>query len=57
MPLQGANPTPSFGGFGLSHREMEFIQGLRWSLEDVSRIYGVPMPLLSDLQKATLILS
>ncbi len=38
---------------GLSHREMEFIQGLRWSLEDVSRAYGVPLPLLSDLQKAT----
>ena len=38
---------------GFSQREMEFIQGLRWSLEDVSRIYGVPMPLLSDLQRAT----
>ena len=23
---------------GFSHREMEFIQGLRWNLEDVSRI-------------------
>ena len=32
---------------------MEFIQALRWSLEDVSRVYGVPMPLLSDLQRAT----
>ena len=38
---------------GFSQREMEFIQGLRWSLEDVSRVYGVPMPLLSDLQRAT----
>ena len=38
---------------GFNHREMEFIQGLRWSLEDVSRVYGVPMPLLSDLQRAT----
>ena len=38
---------------GLNHREMEFIQSLRWSLEDVSRTYGVPMPLLSDLQRAT----
>ena len=26
---------------------------MRWNLEDVSRIYGVPMPLLSDLQRAT----
>ena len=38
---------------GLSHREIEFIQGLRWSLEDVSRVYGVPMPLMSDFQRAT----
>ena len=38
---------------GFNQREMEFIQGLRWSLEDVSRVYGVPMPLLSDLQRAT----
>ena len=41
--------TPS----GFSHREMEFMLGLRWSLEEVSRVYGVPMPLLSDLQRAT----
>ena len=38
---------------GLSQREMEFIQGLRWSLEEVSRTYGVPKPLLSDLERAT----
>ena len=38
---------------GFSHREMEFIQGLRWSLEEVSRAYGVPKPLLSDLERAT----
>ena len=37
---------------GFSHRDMEYIQGLRWSLEDVSRAYGVPMPMLSDLQRA-----
>ena len=29
------------------------IQGLRWSLEEVSRAYGVPKPLLSDLERAT----
>ncbi len=39
--------------FGFSHRDMEFLQGLRWSLEDVSRTYGVPLPLLSDYQQAT----
>ena len=38
---------------GFSHRDMEFIQGLRWSLEEVSRVYGVPKPLLSDLERAT----
>ena len=38
---------------GFTHREMEYVQGLRWGLEDVSRTYGVPMPLLSDLQRAT----
>ena len=38
---------------GISHREMDFIQGLRWSLEEVSRAYGVPKPLLSDLERAT----
>ena len=38
---------------GFSHRDMEFLQGLRWSLEDVSRTYGVPLPLLSDYQQAT----
>ena len=32
---------------------MDFIQGLRWSLEEVSRAYGVPKPLLSDLERAT----
>ena len=38
---------------GFNHREMEFLQGLRWSLEDISRTYGVPLPLLSDYQQAT----
>ena len=38
---------------GLSHRDMDFIQGLRWSLEEVSRSYGVPKPLLSDYERAT----
>ena len=38
---------------GFTQREMEFVQGLRWSLEDVSRAYGVPLPLLSDYQQAT----
>lgn len=53
-------PKPTAASFvrdiktlGISHREMDFIQGLRWSLEEVSRTYGVPKPLLSDLERAT----
>lgn len=37
-----------------SQREMEFTEGLRWSIKDASRIYGVPETLLSELQFATL---
>ena len=56
-----ANPNrPAIASFirdiktlGFTHRDMEFIQGLRWSLEDVSRVFGVPKPLLSDLERAT----
>ncbi len=38
---------------GFSQRDMDFIQGLRWSLEEVSRAFGVPKPLLSDFERAT----
>jgi HK97 family phage portal protein len=38
---------------GFSQRDMDFIQGLRWSLEEVSRAYGVPKPLLGDFERAT----
>ncbi len=38
---------------GVSHKDMDFIQGLRWSLEEVSRAFGVPKPLLADLERAT----
>ena len=37
----------------LSHRDIDFIQGLRWSLEEVSRAYGVPKLLLGDFERAT----
>ena len=37
----------------LSARDMEFNASLRWSLEDVCRIYGVPKTLLHDLERAT----
>ena len=48
-----ANYISDIKTLGLTHREMDFIQGLRWSLEEVSRAYGVPKPLLSDLERAT----
>ena len=32
---------------------MEHVQSLRWSLEDVSRAYGVPKPILGDLEHGT----
>jgi len=36
-----------------SLREMEYIQSLRWSLEDVARVYGVPKPILGDIERIT----
>ena len=33
---------------------MEWLAGLRWSLEGVARVYGVPLPLLEDFSHATL---
>ena len=38
---------------GLSHRDLDFMQGLRWSLEEISRTYGVPKLLLGDFERAT----
>ena len=48
-----ANFVKDIRTLGMSHRDMDFIRGLRWSLEEVSRAYGVPKPLLSDLERAT----
>lgn len=39
---------------GLNPRDMEWSAGLRWSLEGVARVYGVPLPLLEDFSRATL---
>ena len=38
---------------GFSPKEMEYIQSLRWSLEEVSRVYGVPQIMLNDLTNST----
>lgn len=37
-----------------SQREMEFIEGLKWSVEDAARVYGVPEAMLGRLENATL---
>ena len=38
---------------GFSPRDMEYVSTLRWSLEDVARVYGVPRPMLGDIERAT----
>lgn len=38
---------------GLTNRDMEFMAALRWSLEDVARVYSIPKPMLGDLERAT----
>ena len=48
-----ANFIKDIKTLGVSHKDMDFIQGLRWSLEEVSRAFGVPKPLLGDLERAT----
>ena len=38
---------------GINHRDMEWLAGMRWSLEGVARVYGIPLPLLEDFSHAT----
>ena len=38
---------------GFSPKDMEYLQSLRWSLEDVARVYGVTRPMLGDLERST----
>ena len=38
---------------GFSPRDMEYVQSLRWSLEDVARVYGVPKAMLGDIERIT----
>ncbi len=45
----GMKPT----NLGFSPREMEYVESLRWSLEDVGRAYGVPTAMLGDMERAT----
>ena len=41
------------GNLGFNPRDMEYIQSLRWSLEDVARVYGVPKPMIGDIERIT----
>ena len=38
---------------GFSPRDMEYLNTLRWTVEDVARAFNVPKPLLHDLERAT----
>lgn len=38
---------------GFSPRDMEYIQSLRWSLEDIARVFGVPKVMIGDLEHTT----
>ena len=38
---------------GFSQRDMEHIQTLRWTLEDVARVYQIPKIMLGDLERST----
>lgn len=38
---------------GFSPRDMEYIQSLRWSLEDAARVYGVPKAMLGEVERLT----
>ena len=41
------------GNLGFSPKDMEYLQTMRWSLEDVARVYGVPKPMMGDLERST----
>ena len=39
---------------GMTHRDMEFVAALEWSVEEVARAFGVPKVFLSEFEDATL---
>ena len=58
-PDQAHKPIVLSGGIdmkrlGSNHSEMEFIAALQWSVEEVSRAFGVPKVFLSEFEDATL---
>ena len=55
---KGRRPALLSGGMkatnlGFSPKDMEYIQSLRWSLEDVARVYGVPKAMMGDIERIT----
>ena len=40
---------------GFSPRDMEYVRALRWTVEDVARVFNVPKPMLHDLERAYLL--
>lgn len=51
MMLTGEATMHRLGG---NQRDMEFVDSLGWTINDVSRAFGVPKVFLSDLEDATL---
>ena len=47
------SPGMKASNLGFSPRDMEYIESLRWSLEDVSRVFGVPKVMIGDLENTT----
>lgn len=46
-------PGMKAANLGFSPRDMEYVQSLRWSLEDISRVFGVPKVMIGDLENTT----
>ncbi|MBM3934974.1 MAG: phage portal protein [SAR202 cluster bacterium] len=44
------SPGMRVTSLGFSPREMEYLHTLRWGLEDIARVYGVPKPMLGDIE-------
>lgn len=43
-----------FQTLGITSQDSELIQAQRMTIEDIARVFGVPLPILGDLSKATL---
>jgi HK97 family phage portal protein len=55
---QGGMPILSsglkFDALGITSQDAQLIEAQRLSIEDIARVYGVPLPVIGDLSKATL---